>query len=151
MPGDNELRAMSQALELLRPLDVDARRRVLRWLADRLDRPDPAPVRAPLPALKEFLVEKAPPTRIATATCVAYWWEQQHGTPIATRDLGRLNDECGMPSWSDPGSTAQGAMTTRRWLERAEGQGLWRTTPEGRRMVEALPDQTLITDRRAYA
>ncbi len=45
-----------------------------------------------------------------------------------TCELGRLNDEAGMPVWSDPSSTAQGAMTTRHWLERGPDKWTWLVT-----------------------
>lgn len=149
--SDGELRVMEQALALLAPLDSTAQQRVLRWLVDRLTTPATAKIAVPGLALTDFLAEKAPQTRIEAATCIAYWWDMTEGGPIGTGDLGRLNEEAGLPGWSDPGSTAQGAMSTRRWLERAPGQGRWRVSDEGRRMVEALPDRALITGKKAYA
>lgn len=118
---------------------------------DRLSSPDTNARPGQQMSLSALLTAKAPQTNIETATCIAYWWETCHPEPITTGDLGRLNVESGLPVWSDPGSTAQGAMTTRRWLERAVEKGTWRVSAEGRRMVEALPDRSLITGTRAYA
>ncbi len=59
-----------------------------------------------------------------------------------TCELGRLNDEAGMPVWSDPSSTAQGAMTTWHWLERGPDKRTWLVTesdPPQRRAAD-VPD-----------
>lgn len=151
MDSDGEVRVMGQALKLLEELNAPARHRVLRWLFDRLA--EPAPVGGEPPpsgSLVEFLRAKSPASRIETATCITYWWQVTTKKAITTFDLGRLNDEAKMPTWSDPGSTAHGAMTTRHWLVRGEGPGTWLVSEEGRRMVEALPDRTLITETKAY-
>jgi hypothetical protein len=155
------LDAMKKALEALEPLDQDARKRALKWLAETLEVDDlegPAGQSSdgsPSPGTdqrgvnsrmtpKQFMSAKQPTTDIERITCLAYYATHSQGTPhFKTAELTGLNTEAALPKFGNSSQAADNALKN-GYLAQA-GKGNRQITVRGEAVVSALPDREAVS------
>jgi hypothetical protein len=159
---DREVEAMQKSLGALSGLDQGEQKRVLEWLADKLNLGSatvrspatgdqraglhtPAPARpGETPTPKNFLVEKRPATDVQRVTCLAYFLAHCRDTvQFKTKQLTELNKEAAQPKFSNAAVAVENATVRNQFLSQA-GAGNKQITARGEALVEALPDQEKV-------
>jgi hypothetical protein len=142
---------MSTLLQTLQPLDDEARRRVLDWLASRLGlSPSTSSIEvgtiASLPergTIKEFLKHKSPDDDVSRATALAFYLAHHEGkTTFKTADLTTARIDAGLASFNI--SRAVSHSQRAGYLTSAGGRGVYHITSTGEALVDAMPDQERI-------
>jgi len=156
---------VSQIIEMLKPLDPDARKHVLTTVCTWLKLPIGAvPISAqadaqspqmssltPKSAMdfspreemspKHFLLEKDPKTDTEKIACLAYYLTYYREKPhFKTIDLSLLNTEAAQRKLSNTAYTSNNAVRD-GFFTQAPGKGLKQLSALGERFVEALPDR----------
>jgi hypothetical protein len=159
---DEEVEAMQKSLGALSGLKQAEQKRVLEWLAEKLNLgnigvPSPGAAvqqvashsgTATLPrgtlTPKNFLLEKKPATDVERATCLAYYLAHYRDTSkFKTKQLTELNKEAAQPKFSNAAVAVQNATVQNQFLSQA-GAGDKQITARGEALVEALPDQEKV-------
>jgi hypothetical protein len=157
--GDKEITAMQDSLAALVGLEQEEQRRVLAWLANKLNlgnggasfptgssqtgsaRTGAATSPPGIPSAKNFFVEKRPATDVERITCLAYYLTHFRGAPqFKTKQLTELSKEAAQPKFSNAAVAVQNATVQNQFLSQA-GQGQKQITARGEAFVEALPDR----------
>jgi len=160
--ADKEVEAMQKSLVALGGLEQDEQRRVLAWLANKLNLGNAAspfagtgvkPTVAASMAIRDsggnltpkaFFVEKRPVTDVERVTCLAYYLTHSRGTAqFKTKELSELNKEAAQPKFSNTAVAVRNATNQNQFLSQAGG-GKKQITARGEAMVEALPDQEKV-------
>ena len=153
---------MQGALQALNNLEPDEQRRVLAWLAEKLNfgnaravvSGNPVQPAFPRPGVgsgadgqataKSFFVEKRPTTDVERVTCLAYYLSHYRGvTQFKTKDLTELSKEAAQPKFSNAAVAVHNATAQNQFLS-AAGGGKKQITARGEALVEALPDQERV-------
>jgi hypothetical protein len=159
---DREVEAMQKSLGVLSGLEQEEQKRVLEWLAHKLNlgnvgvpsrgtadqRVDSHTGTRALPGstptAKNFLVEKRPTTDVERVTCLAYYLAHYGDTAqFKTKQLTELNKEAAQPKFSNAAVAVQNATVQNQFLSQA-GVGNKQITARGEAIVEALPDQEKV-------
>jgi len=159
---DSEVEAMQKSLAALGGLDQAEQRRVLKWLADKLNLGNvgvpsaasggqPASLRTGAPSKpgggvtpKNFIVEKRPATDVERVTCLAYYLAHYRDTAqFKTKQLTELNKEAAQPKFSNAAVAVQNATVQNQFLSQA-GAGNKQITARGEAVVEVLPDRDRV-------
>lgn len=161
--ADSEVEAMQKSLSALSGLEQAEQKRVLEWLAEKLNLGTVA-VSSPTtgeqrvgshtgmpvkpggtpPTPKSFLVEKRPVTDVERVTCLAYYLAHYRDTPqFKTKLLTKLNTEASQPKFSNAAVSVQNATVQNQFLSQA-GAGSKQITARGEALVESLPDQEKV-------
>lgn len=159
---DREVEAMQKSLGALSGLEQAEQKRVLEWLAEKLNLgnigvPSPGigeqrvgshtgtPVKlGGTPTPKSFLVEKRPATDVERVTCLAYYLAHyREMLQFKTKLLTKLNTEASQPKFSNAAVAVQNATVQNQFLSQA-GAGNKQITARGEAFVEALPDQEKV-------
>jgi hypothetical protein len=156
--GDRELKAMEVALGALTPLDPEERRRVVDWLAAKLELAAPTPL-APAPNApvgggggstgnsnikdaKQFLKDKAPADDIGRVAALAY--QLTHGKGLAqfkNAEFRQARIDASIPklnlSRAIYNAQRRGYLTTASY-------GTYKITADGEALVEAMPNADAV-------
>lgn len=162
--GD-EFHALQAVIGALRPLDQEARNRILEAAATFLGiapiRPRgreiaqgsqsgtsfaaPTSSRAPFSedttmSPKEFLMEKAPKTDVERIACLAYYLTHYRDTPhFKTLEISTLNTEAAQPKFSNTAYSTANAVKLGYIVPSTKGHR--QLSALGERFVQALPDR----------
>jgi hypothetical protein len=159
---DKEVEAMQASLGALSGLEHGEQKRVLEWLAEKLNLgtvsvrsggsddqrsglhvPTPRPTGGAPPA-KTFMVEKRPSTDVERVTCLAYYLTHYRNTPqFKSKQLAELNKEAAQPKFSNTAVAVKNATVQNQYLSQA-AQGNKQITARGEALVDALPDQEKV-------
>jgi hypothetical protein len=159
---DREVEAMQTSLGALSVLDQAEQKRVLEWLADKLNLatigvPSPgvsergtvsnakaSATHGNTPTPKHFMVEKRPTTDVERITCLAYYLTHYRDTThFKSKQLGELNKEAAQPKFSNAAVAVKNATVQNQYLS-AAAAGNKQITARGEAIVEALPDQEKV-------
>lgn len=162
----NEFEALQSIIAALRPLDQEARQRIMESAATFLGLSDAAPrqrashsahasvagpigvggqSRPPFSAdtsmsPKEFLMEKAPKTDVERIACLAYYLTHYKSTPhFKTLDISALNTEAAQPKFSNTAYSTNNAVKLGYIVPSTKGHR--QLSALGERFVQALPDR----------
>ncbi len=155
MAGDRELKAMQSALAALQPLNLEARQRVLAWLAAKLglevttandsekdlDAPDPT---GHLGTIKQFLKLKAPNDDVARVATLAYFLT--HGKNLAMykiEELSKARVDAALSKFNMSRALSN-AQHTAGYVTNAGKHGTYQITATGEALVEAMPDAEAV-------
>ena len=106
--------------------------------------PSPTPAKAASrepSSPKDFLSQRKPKTDVERVACIAYYLTHYRTTKhFKTIDIANLNTEAGQRKFANAATSVGNA--TRAGFVAAVSRGMKQLTAEGKRYVEALPDQT---------
>lgn len=161
----DDVKAISTIIGVLKQLDLDTQKRVLRAVRAYLDvetsqtpsgTPDlnegPISGRSKHPfsqdrtiSPKDFLRDKNPPTDVERVACLAYYLAHYQDTPhFKTVDISALNTEAAQPKFSNASVAVENART-RGYLVSAS-KGTKQISAVGEKFVELLPDRDAAKD-----
>jgi hypothetical protein len=157
----NEFDALQTIITALRPLDVEARQRILDSASTFLGITNPiksgpahfsTPQTSPSPNIrapfsedtsmspKDFLNEKSPKTDVERIACLAYYLTHYRSMPhFKTLELSVLNTEAAQPKFSNTTYSSNNAVKLGYIVPSTKGQR--QLSALGERFVQALPDR----------
>ena len=161
MSKDSELTAMASAHDALAGLDPEQQRRVLAWLAQKLNligALPPAqqiggstmtarvPSSQPTGALglpKQFVAQKRPATDTERVAVLAYFLTNARSTSeFKTKDVSAVNKEAAQRAFSNAAYAVDNA--TKAGYLAPGSKGAKQITTRGEALVEALPDRVRV-------
>jgi hypothetical protein len=162
MNSDDDIEVLNQIIQLLQPLPIERRIRLVRTLLTFLGidsggtraeagmagfqtevRPSSrVPYSLELSSSpKQFLVEKQPRTDVERVACLAYYLTHYRDTPhFKTIDLSKLNTEAAQPRLSNANYATKNALAYGYLAQASKGQR--QLSAAGEQFVNALPDRT---------
>lgn len=157
---DSEVRAMQQALIALGELDQGAQRRVLDWLAQKLDLAGASqgmsgagigagpkmvtPAGGPTLTPKLFLAEKRPATDAERVACLAFFLTHYRSAAVfKTKEVNDLNSEAAQPRFANASYVLRDATARNQYLAPAKG-GAKQISVRGEAIVNALPNREAV-------
>jgi hypothetical protein len=160
MSKDPELTAMSAAHDALAGLDPEKQRRVLVWLAQKLDLSGAGPTTQPgspiltpqlspssasgtLGSPKQFVAQKRPTTDTERVAVLAYFLTNARSTnEFKTKDISAVNKEAAQRAFSNSPYAVDNA-TKSGYLAPAS-KGAKQITTRGEALVDALPERARV-------